>query len=65
MNSILALPIHRPISLLLERMNRAIMKALAAYVEGNPSTWDDKLPFMTFFYNRANKLGLKLFTQVS
>jgi hypothetical protein len=38
---------------LVERLNRTIKSVLAAYVEVNPTTWDDKLPFVTFAYNTA------------
>jgi hypothetical protein len=36
------------------------MTALAAYVEGDPSTWDGKLPFMSFAYNPAQQASIKM-----
>jgi hypothetical protein len=45
---------------LVERMNRTIMRALAAYVEGDPSTWDDKPPFMTFAIARPKQASIKM-----
>jgi hypothetical protein len=40
---------------LVERLNRTIKTALTAYVELDPSTWEDKLPFVTFAYNTATQ----------
>jgi hypothetical protein len=34
-------------------LNRTLKTSLAAYVETDPSSWDDKLPFVTFAYNTA------------
>ena len=34
---------------LVERLNRTLKTSLAAYVEDQPDTWDDKLPFVIFY----------------
>jgi transposase InsO family protein len=44
---------------LVERLNRTIKSVMAAYVEVNPTTWDDKLPFVTFAYNTAVRPSTK------
>lgn len=38
---------------LVERLNRTIKTSLTAYVEMDPTSWDDKLPFVTFAYNTS------------
>jgi transposase InsO family protein len=44
---------------LVERLNKTIKTVLAAYVEVDPTTWDDKLPFVTFAYNTAVQSSTK------
>lgn len=38
---------------LIERLNRTIKTSFAAYVETDPTMWDEKLPFVSFVYNTA------------
>lgn len=38
---------------LVERFNRTLKDGLDLYVEQDPSTWDDYLPFVTYAYNTA------------
>lgn len=45
---------------LVERMNRTLKRALAAYVERDLSSWDDKLPLVMFAYNTAQQASIKM-----
>lgn len=38
---------------LVEKMNQTIKTSLTAYVETDPTLWDEKLPFVTFANNTA------------
>lgn len=45
---------------LVERLNRTLKTSLAAYVEDQPDTWDDKLPFVIFYGYVADEYNIMI-----
>lgn len=42
---------------LVERFNRTLKEGLAVYVNQDPLSWDNYLPFVTFAYNTAHHVS--------